>query len=593
MKRDATTPLVLWICAAICVHFMFGGGAEEVAITHDDRVYLHRMATAVRDRVRQEEQTFDVALPDAKKAEAQAQPPPPPPPKPKPKPPEPKKEPPPPKVAKVEKKPPEPKKDEKKTVVVAKEEKAKPLPPPPPVLDHRIAVKQHAQDNQTDNPNAHFIADQANHVDQETAASLTSHDRDDPNPTPGGNHAGPQGETGDSERTKIADSEQHAGDKTRAPGEKGRELEEQKDPMLQTPPAAVAMQGPKTAAMPATGGDGRTATSAPPTPSPPLAPGAAGQTSPDVTSSSDGNWTFNPIRPNAGAGSAQEQGPGDAAERPTNSLPPTSVAWLGLGGHPGPGQVNLNLNQMGVIAAVGADQLRKEREADGERRRSEHRGSWIASSFERWRSAIENYVSSVKPGNQTALNTAQVPFASYLNAMHNRIHPIFADSFLESLDALPANHPMNDQHLITRLEIVLTKEGHLQKMGVVRTSGITAFDIAALDAVQRASPFGPAPTAIVSPDGNVYLHWEFHRDEVYACSTMNARPFLLNVPSKGNDPTDPTLPPGTKPPPAQERGVPGGSNESREGSLEPVAPAPRVDRAAALLPPARRPVAAL
>jgi TonB family protein len=229
-----------------------------------------------------------------------------------------------------------------------------------------------------------------------------------------------------------------------------------------------------------------------------------------------------------------------------------------------------------LIAAVGVDQLRKEREADGERRRSEHRGSWTASSFERWRSAIENYVSSVKTGNQTALNTAQVPFATYLNSMHNRIHPIFADSFLDSLDRLPPTHPMNDQHLITKLEIILTREGHVRKMGVVSTSGITAFDIAALDAVQRASPFGPAPSAIISPDGNVYLHWEFHRDEVYACSTMNARPFLLNLPSQGNDPTDPALPPGTKPPPSQERGIPGGGNESREGmNIEPSLSRPR------------------
>jgi TonB family protein len=241
------------------------------------------------------------------------------------------------------------------------------------------------------------------------------------------------------------------------------------------------------------------------------------------------------------------------------------MALLGLGGKAGPGQVNVNLTQQGVVAIVGSDELRKEREADGERRRSEHRGSWVASSFERWRSAIENYVSSVKAGNQTALNTAAVPFASYLNAMHNRIHPIFADSFLGSLDSLPATHPLNDQHLITSLEIVLTKDGHIHKMGVTRTSGITAFDIAALDAVQRASPFGPAPSAIISPDGNVYLHWEFHRDEVYACSTMNARPYLLAAPPKGTAP-DPTLP-GAPPPPTEERGTPPGTNESREGML--------------------------
>jgi TonB family protein len=126
---------------------------------------------------------------------------------------------------------------------------------------------------------------------------------------------------------------------------------------------------------------------------------------------------------------------------------------------------------------------------------------------------------------------------------------------------------MNDQHQVTRLEIVLTKEGHLRKMGIVKTSGLTAFDIAALDAVDRAQPFGPAPNAIVSPDGNVYLHWEFHRDEVYACSTQGARPFILNTPGPKED-TQPPSPVPTSP--SRERGSPPSSpNDAREGSLSP------------------------
>jgi hypothetical protein len=108
-------------------------------------------------------------------------------------------------------------------------------------------------------------------------------------------------------------------------------------------------------------------------------------------------------------------------------------------------------------------------------------------------------------------------------------------------------------------------------MGVVKTSGITAFDIAALDSVQRAQPFGPAPGAIVSPDGNVYLHWEFHRDEVFACSTMHARPFMLNTPGK---PPDEPQPPAPAPKsPSQERGAPPPVNlrEMKEGALPPKA----------------------
>jgi TonB family protein len=222
--------------------------------------------------------------------------------------------------------------------------------------------------------------------------------------------------------------------------------------------------------------------------------------------------------------------------------------------------VNINLDNKGVIAVVGRDQLRRDREGDGERRLAEHRGSWTSSSFDKWRPAIENYVSSVKPGNQTALNTAAVPFATYLNAMHNRIHPIFADSFLASLDSLPPTNPLNDPKLMTRLEIVLTRDGHIVKMGVVKTSGVTAFDIAALDSVQRASPFGSAPNAIVSTDGSVYLHWEFHRDEVYACATMNAAPFMLNTPP-GTPPVDPNPKTPTGP---QEKGPPP-AGDTREG----------------------------
>jgi len=567
MTRDANTPLVLWICAAICAHYMFAEGGDTVAKIHDDRVAIAELGEHVRERVRFSEQTFEVSSLDAP-TPALAEPPPPPPeaPPPAPKPtatPVPSVKPP----APVEPpKPPAVKPPTKIAIKVVPEDPAKKLLEPPPQADKRIAVRQHVTPKQADNPNARFIGDEANHVDKETVATQTAHDQDDPNPTPGGNHAGPTTNMGDSDRTKIADSEEHAGEKNRGPGERGAELEIQRDPMPTRPMGPTAMKGPTNALPPQGGGDGHPSATSPNPPPDPSTPGGAGPASPDIQQGGDGSsWSFNPIRPGAGAGTAVQPGPGQGSKPP---LQPGTTKWLGLGGRAGPGQVNLNLNQTGVLASVGMDQLRKEREADGERRKSEHRGSWTASSFERWRSAIENYVSSVKAGNQTALNTAAVPFATYLNGMHNRIHPIFADSFLSSLSSLAKDNPLNDQKLITRLEIVVTRDGHLVKMGVVKTSGVTAFDVAALDSVQRASPFGPAPTAIISPDGNVYLHWEFHRDEVYACSTMNARPFMLNVAPKA-PPVDPNPNPSVPNPrgPTKEQGVPVNTNEIREGAL--------------------------
>ncbi len=182
----------------------------------------------------------------------------------------------------------------------------------------------------------------------------------------------------------------------------------------------------------------------------------------------------------------------------------------------------------------------------------------------RWKSAIENYTPSVQLGNQTALNTAASAFGSYLSMIHNRIHPIFADSFLGSLDNLPASHPMNNQDLSTEIEIILDQEsGNVVRMGVTKFSGITAFDIAALDSVKRAAPFGTPPHEIVSPDGKVYLH-EFHRNQ-YACSTLNARPFILKA-QPGTAPTEVTPPPAPTDPTETSPRERHGSNTRQRGS---------------------------
>jgi hypothetical protein len=570
MVRAPETPLILWICAAVCAHFMFAEGGDQVATYHEDRSYIFQLGTRARSFAHGKDQTFDIITnEDGQPKEAEPVEPP----KPEAKKEEKKPEPVTPEAKKEEKKPEPPKAPDVK-VVAKEDDPLKKLDEVPLKADNRIAVKQHAQKNQADNPNAKFIADEANKVEEESVATQTAHDQDDPNPTPGGSKtAGPKDKVGDSDRSKIADSDDHKGQKDRAPGERGTEFEVQHDAKpIEKPQGPVAVnQAPAAQQIPRSGGDGRAPSLTSPEPPPQLAPGAPPEPSPEVVQGAQG-WAFNPVRPGAQADPSQGVPGTTNQKQPVAQNAPTR--FLGLGGSPGPGQVNLNLSHTGVVAVVGVDQLRKEREADGERRKSEHRGSWTASNFERWRNAIENYVSSVKPGNQTALNTAAVPFASYLNTIHNRIHPLFADSFLGSLDNLPKSHPMNDPKIITRLEIVVSpKEGRIVKMGIVKTSGITAFDIAALDSVHRAQPFGPAPGAIVSPDGNVYLHWEFHRDEVFACSTMHARPFMLNVPAKSPDEPQP---PGPAPrSPTQERGAPPPANihETKEGAL-PVRRAP-------------------
>ncbi|AKT41655.1 hypothetical protein [Chondromyces crocatus] len=619
MARDAHIPLALWVSVAILAHMAGGGSAVQVARELEDRAEWRRMVFSLRDGLRHPDTTFEIftdlnptpdmppppsttpekgdadqadeeatpdpdakpdpnappdpnAVPDPKAKKPEEKPKPKEPPKPPPKKEEPKKEepkpeppkpalppltpPPPPPMAAAPPPPPEPKKDEPKP--------EPPKPPDPIEIDRRLAVSQHVEKEQEDNPNANRIADQANKVEEETMAQIRSKDQDDPKPSPG-QSAGPKDKVGDSDEEKSAQSEDKAGDETKAPGEAAPDSRtaEHHNPAKESPsasPVPAQKEGPPPSA-PASVAGGPKGAAGPKAPRPEQPAekgslGGAGPASPEAIAADKGGYTLDPANP-GGDGKSRTAG---RRRKPKPYEPPVKVGSIGLGAPGTPGGPNLNLSMAGVEAAVGHETLKRERAAEGASRRSRHRGSWETNKWERWRAAIENYDPTVKVGNQTALNAARVPFATYINRIHNRLHPIFAEEFLASLDDLSKSHAFNNPNLVTHLEIVLAKDtGRIVRLGVTRTSGLTAFDIVALNSVHRSSPFGEAPEAIVSPDGNVYLHWEFHRDPFDACTTRNARPYLL----KGGaaQPATPTPLPEKKPRGSSE-GAPGGPPSS-------------------------------
>jgi hypothetical protein len=540
IARAASIPIGLWICAAVVAHLVGGGGAMEAAAVVHDHDQLRAAVRSVRQSLHPPDTTFEVLTEDTKPTPAANVAPP--------------KEDAPNDGQKAEKgdpdpdalkekvkaKPPEPKKEQPKPEPPKVAEKPKPEapkpvvqvpavpapPPPPPPEDHRIAVRQHAEKNQPDNPTAQRIADDANHVDKETVAKNRSHDQDMKDPTFGSSKGPKQPEEGSGDKEdKVAQSEDKKGNETHAPGEKSQKATDDHHEAPRPPvPASEQPKGPAPSVPGGKGGQG----AAPAVPAQPPSPGGAGPASPEVISGERGGFTIDPANP-GGDGKSKQAGKKRPVE-PWQS--PVHVGSLGLGGMGLPGGPQLNLDMKGVENAVGAEQLKAERAADGAARRSAHRGSWEKNKFQKWRPAIENYEPSVELGNTTALNAARSPFATYLNTIHNRIHPIFAEEFLDALNSLPKGHTLN-QNLITHLEIVLSKDtGKIVRMGVTKASGTTAFDIAALASVDRAGPFGKAPDIIASPDGNVYLHWEFHRDPFDACTTRNARPYILKNPPR-------------------------------------------------------------
>jgi hypothetical protein len=558
--RDAQIPLLLWICSAIVVHVCMRTGAEKVR-EHEEKLEADRAgilsifhgaqegvsgpsdgfgedSTELEfvpfvqhepppDATDKTEDTDEAVPPKdvAKKPEEKPKDEPPPPPEPEkvakldPPKPEPKLDPP----------PEEPKKDDEKKDDEKKEDKPMEVIPIEP--DHRISVKI-SEANNVDNPDAQRLATTANKVDVETMARDRSLDQDMAHPTSGTNTAGPKELIGhsDTDKAKSGQTEEQDGDPRRAPGESAKystdSSHEAPKPPADAPHGPVA-GGPQ--------GGGAPQLLAPQAASPGNV-GGSGAPSPDGVTSPNGGWSMDPSR---AGGSGAGNGAGDPSKKQAY-VPNVRNPGLPIPNAP-PGPLQALGGYQQFENAIGAENLRKEREAIGKKIRAEQPGRMDTNKFARWRPAIENYDPSVKLGDETSLNAAASPFADYLHDIHNRLHPIFGDEFLGSGVASGAG--LDDMTLVTHVEVVLSRdEGKIVKMGVTKQSGNTIFDAVALESLDRASPYGKAPDAIVSPDGLVYLHWEFHRDPFDACSTRNAHGILLKAAPQAKSADPPAKP---------------------------------------------------
>jgi len=568
--RDSHIPVVLWVCAAAVLHLATGEQAERMVTLRESELKLRSAARDVADPD-PGPTVIDFTLgsadtppaPEAPKADEAAEP----------------------DVAKEqpvpdEKEKPDPtldkkKKDKDKPKEPPKADPQKPPPPPtPPLLakadpppplpkdDKKTSVQQHNDKDEQPNPDAKLQADKSHHVKpgEETQATITSVIENAKDPSPGTHQGPPELKPGDSDKDKIAHDADRPGvdvapnvvptgaapvPVVKPPPEVAKIGKPKGDDKKLDPTADG--KGPKqdNGKPPVAGSDGKGSK----TP----APG-----SPDLLKGPDGSFTVPP----ATAGSAVAANPkktapgtGDGKAKVLPQLGkaggPKWVGGLGFGAKGDNGKPSIAIDEKVLQAAVGMDELDKLKKVEAATKLSQHKGSWKSGDLAHWKSAIENYVPWVKPGNQTNLGTAAAPFATYLSKIHLRIHPIFGDQFIESLGDFPSTHPLNDMKLVTHMEIVLKPDGTIHHLGIVKLSGVTMFDVAALDAVERAGPFGKAPEEIVSPDGYVYLHWEFHRDD-QRCSTTNARPYKLKEGSTPKEKEEPKEQPKTPPPPPSE-----------------------------------------
>lgn len=148
--------------------------------------------------------------------------------------------------------------------------------------------------------------------------------------------------------------------------------------------------------------------------------------------------------------------------------------------------------------------------------------------------SLENMITEIQPGNHTSVNAKRSVYVGYINAIHRRIHERWANEYLISLDtSYPRSSPLQDPDLNTTLEFVIdAKSGEFEAINIVKTSGQTLFDAEAISTSWNIGKRPNPPPQIVSPNGKIYLHWNFWRDG-RQCGVMSASIYLMNESKDG------------------------------------------------------------
>ena len=351
------------------------------------------------------------------------------------------------------------------------------------------AIQQHSTDPNVEPDNPQFIAEENNRVEEQTVAQVRNMVRDDKTPSPGRQEkpSDTLEEQGNDREEKIAEARNKEGSDARKVTEEEAKRErpdkaDKADPIKAERVSNQAPEGKRSD----TAGD------------------RAAEAAEETLTITDPSGTFSIRRPSNAAqgGGARAKGRGTGGK----------MAWSQF------------------EAAVGSDKLKEDRKAYIAERKSSQRGIAREKTWNEFRAAIENYVPGVKRGATTALNAAASPFAAYIAAVHRRIHQEFADGFLRSLPI--GGSPYQDPTLMTKLEIVLNRDGSVHRIGVVRSSGLLPFDFGAFNSILRGQPYPSAPSSILSGDGRVYFHWGFYRNQ-RQCGTFNAEPYILPNPRGG------------------------------------------------------------
>ena len=126
-------------------------------------------------------------------------------------------------------------------------------------------------------------------------------------------------------------------------------------------------------------------------------------------------------------------------------------------------------------------------------------------------SQTNDYLKEVSPSLETLLNTREFVYYSYYQRIRTQIRQFWEPSIRAKVKKIFAQgRTIASEHdHVTRVIIVLDREGGLLTVQIVGESGVKDLDDAAIEAFRAAEPFPNPPKGIVEADGTIHISWDF------------------------------------------------------------------------------------
>lgn len=123
-------------------------------------------------------------------------------------------------------------------------------------------------------------------------------------------------------------------------------------------------------------------------------------------------------------------------------------------------------------------------------------------------SPSNDYLKKIEKDKETKLNTKRFIYAAYFNKIKQAIYKHWTPTYVMMIND-PKQHIYGKKNRYTKLKVMVAKNGAVNKISVITSSGIDFLDREAINAFKMAAPFHNPPEALLNEQEELEIQFGF------------------------------------------------------------------------------------